>query len=500
MGAPPAGACPLPEDIHLLSATETARRIRAGELTAVDAVEASLARIDERNGELNAFVLRLDEKARAAAIAADQAAAAGARLGPLHGVPVAVKDLFDPLEGERNTLGCRVFADHVADANATYIQRLLDAGAIIVGKTNTPEFGHKGVTDNLLFGPTCNPFDLTRNTGGSSGGSAAAVADALVPLAQGSDAGGSIRIPAAHCGVVGFKPTYGRVASAYRPDGFLHTPFVHAGPITRSVADAALMASVMCGPDPSDPLCLPDDGVDWLAAAARPVGDVRAAWSPDLGDFPVASDVAAVCGAAVTALADRGIDVDPIALQLGAPHEQLTQLWLDQMAVLYAATAQNLKAVGVDLLGEHRGALCPEFIDLLERGAAMGAVEAKGFDVLRTTVFDAVQDALTEHDVLVCPTLSVPPFPNADDGSTLGPAAVEGRPVERTIGWCMTHPFNFTGHPAISIPAGLDPQGLPIGLQIVGRRFEDATVLAVAAALEAERPWLNDLPAFAARS
>ncbi|MDG2148276.1 MAG: amidase [Planctomycetota bacterium] len=490
----------MPDDVCFLSATEMARRIRAGELSPVAVVEACLERIEERNDAVNAFVTRLDDSARSEARRAEKQLAHAEDLGPLHGVPVAIKDLFDYVAGVRNTFGCRALESFVPPESVLYVERLRAAGAILIGKTNTPEFGHKGITDNLIFGPTSTPFDLTRNSGGSSGGSAAAVADGMVPLAQGSDAGGSIRIPAAHCGVVGFKPSVGRVAAAYRPDGFLHTPCLHAGPITRTVEDAALMASVMCGPDESDPLSLPDDGIDWLAALEQDVSGLRIAFSPDLGGFPVDPGVSAVIEDAVASFAGAGLVTEPLELDLGASHEHLTDLWLQQMAVLYAGTVENLSAAGIDLLGETRGDLCPEFVSLVERGRRLSAVEAKQGDVLRTRVFDALQSVFTDHDVIVSPTVGVPPVPNASDGSTLGPSRVNGCDVERTIGWCLTHPINFSGHPAISVPAGLTSAGLPVGLQIVGRRFDDATVLAVAATLERVRPWLQDLPAWRSRS
>lgn len=482
------------DELCFLPAAEMAQRIRAGELSPVEVVDAFLARITARNGEVNAYVTRLDDQARAAARQAEQALERGTELGPLHGVPVAIKDLFDPVAGVRNTFGCKVFIDFVPEENAVYVQRLLDAGAILLGKTNTPEFGHKGVTDNLLFGPTSTPFDTTRNAGGSSGGSAAAVAHGLAALAQGSDAGGSIRIPAAHCGVVGFKPSFGRVAAAYRPDGFLSTPFIHAGPLTRTVGDAALMASVICGPHDRDPLSLPDDGIDWAGATSAPVDGLRVAYSCDLGDFPVDPAVRALVDAAVADLGGAGLATEPIDLDLGSPHDELTDLWMREMAVLYGATAANLAAVGIDLVGEHRNAICPDFLALLERGATLGAIEAKGDDVLRTRVFDALQDVFVEHELLITATVGVPPFPNRDDGHTVGPSEVDGRPVDPLLGWCLTHPFNFSGHPAISVPAGLTAEGLPVGLQIVGRRHDDFTVLAAAAALERVRPWVQDLP------
>ena len=483
--------------LHLLSAAETAVGIREQKFSPVEVVEAALARMDARNDALNAVVTRVDDAAREAAQRAEKIVRDKGETGPLHGVPMVVKDLFDPVAGVRNTFGCRVFADFVPGVNATYVQRLTDAGAILVGKTNTPEFGHKGVTDNLLFGPTRNPFDPARNSGGSSGGSAVAVAEGMAPLAQGSDGGGSIRIPAAHCGVVGFKPSFGRIAAAARPDAFLHTPFIHVGPLARTVEDAALMAAVMSGPHPDDPFSVPGNGSLFTGARFQSTRGLRVGWSPGLGDFPVEPEVREVCARAVGALAGAGLHADEIKLRLGGSHEALTELWLNQISVLYAATAENFKAMGVDLLGDHRAELCPEFAALIERGSRISAVEAKLFDVARTAALDGLQAALSECDVVVSPTLSVPPIKNANDGSTLGPAVVDGRPVERTIGWCLTHPINFTGHPAISVPAGLTPDGLPVGLQIIGRRYCDDTVLAVAATLERVRPWLNDLPAFA---
>ncbi len=220
---------------------------------------ASIERIERLNPAVNAVVTTTFDLALEAAERADKLASAGNWLGPLHGVPILIKDLYDFRSGIRNTFGCPAMVDFVPDQTVAYIDRLEDAGAIILGKTNTPEFGHKGTTDNRLFGPTRCPFDLSRNAGGSSGGSAAAVAVGMVPLAQGSDAGGSIRIPAAWCGVVGFKPSYGRVPNTGAPNAFFsHTPFVHAGPLARTVRDAALMAQVMSGPHADDPFSLPD--------------------------------------------------------------------------------------------------------------------------------------------------------------------------------------------------------------------------------------------------
>lgn len=478
------------EELYFTPATELAARIRRRALSPVEVVDAFLARISERNGAINAYVTVLGERARAAALDAERAVMSGAALGPLHGVPIAIKDLYDFKAGVRNTFGSRPLANFVPDIDATYVARLEAAGAIVLGKTNTPEFGHKGVTDNLLFGPTSTPFAPGKNAGGSSGGSAAAVADGLAAIGQGSDGGGSIRIPASFCGVYGLKASFGRVASVARPNGFLgHTPFIHSGPLTRTVDDGALMLSVMAGPDPRDPLSLPDDGIDLLGATRRSIKGFKIAYSPDFDVFPVDRRVATIVRDAVSAFELAGAHVDEVSPGLKHSQQELSSLWLRQIAVLYADTVAYFKGIGIDLLGEHRADLTPQFADLLESVHGLSAVQYKLDDIMRTDVFDALQNIFDRYDLFVTPTLAVPPFDNATDGNTVGPTSINGEAVDPLIGWCLTYPINFTGHPAASIPAGFTDDGLPIGMQIVGRRFADDAVLAGSATFERIRPW-----------
>jgi Asp-tRNA(Asn)/Glu-tRNA(Gln) amidotransferase A subunit family amidase len=477
-------------DLCFVSATELASRIRRRDLSPVEVVDAFLERIEERNGEIGAYVTVIGEEARDAAREAERAVGSGEPLGPLHGVPVAIKDLFDYKAGVRNTFGSKPLAGHVPQHDATYVERLEGAGAIILGKTNTPEFGHKGATDNLHFGPTSTPFAPGKNAGGSSGGSAAAVADGLCAIAQGTDAGGSIRIPASFCGVYGFKASFGRVASVTRPDAFVsHTPFSHSGPLSRTVEDAALMLGAMSGPHPRDPLSLPDEGIDYIAATRRSIKGMRVAYSPNFGIFPVEERVLSVVEEAVRAFEEAGARVEGVDVELGHGQRELCELWMREVGVKSAEIVANLKDAGVvDLLGEHREDLTPEFAGLVEKGWGMGAVEHRKDDVVRTEVFDALQDLFDDYDLLLTPTLAVPPFDNADDGNTVGPSEVNGEEVDPLLGWCLTYPVNFTGHPAASVPAGFT-DGLPVGLQIVGRRFADETVLAASAAFERIRPW-----------
>jgi Asp-tRNA(Asn)/Glu-tRNA(Gln) amidotransferase A subunit family amidase len=483
-----------PINLCFLPATELAARIRRRAISPVEAVESYLRRIENRNSAVNAYTLVLAEQALDVARAAEAAVMSGRPLGPLHGVPVAIKDL-DDVAGVPTSMGSLAVENRVPKASAAAVERLLEAGAIILGKTNTPEFGHKGITDNLRFGPTSTPWKIGYNSGGSSGGSAAAVADGMAALGQGTDGGGSVRIPASFSGVVGFKPSFGRVPSVTRPDAFLWGhPLVHIGPLARTVADAALMTSVMAGPHAGDPLTLPDDGVDYLRGAGEMRRGFRVAYCAHLGDFPVDQRVAGIVKLAVQALERNGVEVDEVKLDFGTDHDTLARLWVRIISVHYGAIARHWKQEGVDLLGEHAEKLTPQFRQMLIDAGSIPAVDYVLDDVLRTGVFVGLQSVFERYDLIVSPTLAVPPVLNAFDGNTVGPTEIGGKSVDPLIGWCMTFPINFTGHPAISVPAGTTPEGLPVGMQIIGRRHRDESVLALASRFEQAQPWFQNYP------
>ena len=485
------------EDIHYATATEISSRVRRGDLSPTDVVERFLERIARRNDDLTAYVTVIEEDARDAARRLERARREGESLGALAGVPIALKDLYGFKEGVRQTFGSVPFRDTVAEHDSTFVKRLEDAGAIVLGMTNTPEFGHKGVTDNELFGPTSNPFDPDRNAGGSSGGSAAAVVDGLATLAHGGDAGGSLRIPAAFSGAYTIKPTYRRVASTARPNAFIGTfgNFVHHGPITRTVEDAALMLDVMAGPHPRDPTCLPDDGTDFRRATERSVDDFDIAYTPDFGTFPVDRRVRTIVGEAVEAFERAGATVERVDADLPYAHDELTDVWKAMTAATYAAMDERLKAErGIDLLGEHRSNVADEVVELIERGQDVSAVEYQQYQGVQTAVFDSMRDVFDDYELLVSPTVACPPVENSRKGVTLGPSEIDGTPVDPTIGWCLTHFFNFTGQPAASLPAGFTDDGLPVGMQVVGPRFADGRVLTASAAFENVRPWFDAYP------
>ncbi|MFB6193674.1 MAG: amidase, partial [Halobaculum sp.] len=431
------------------SATEIARRVRRGELSAETVVAETVERIESRSD--GAYVWVGAERARRRARAVDERVASGESVGPLAGVPVAVKDLYGFVEGAPQTFGSQLFADNVADENSVFVDRLEAAGAVVIGMTNTPEFGHKGVTDNALHGPTRNPFDPARNPGGSSGGSAAALAAGTAAVAHGGDAGGSLRIPAAWSGVYAIKPTYRRVPAVGRPNGFggQTGTFVHYGPMARTVADAAVALDVMSGPHPRDPTTLPATDERFADAVGRGIEGLRVGYTPDYGAYPVDERVRETVSEAVEAFADAGATVERVEIALGYDHERLTEVWRTLSGVGFAAMADRLAdEEGVDLLGR-REAIADEFAAMIERGQATSGPEFYALGSVKTAVFDAFRDAFDAYDLVVGPTVTHPPVANADRaGRTLGPSEVAGESVDPTIGWCPTYLQNFTGHPA----------------------------------------------------
>jgi amidase/aspartyl-tRNA(Asn)/glutamyl-tRNA(Gln) amidotransferase subunit A len=401
-----------------------------------------------------------------------------------------MKDCFDFKPGWPTTFGgVRALKDWIADSSCAYVERIERAGAILLGKTNSPIMGFRGTCDNYLFGPTRNPFDLSRNTGGSSGGSAAAVADGLVPIAEGTDGGGSVRIPASWCGVFGYKASFGRVPWVARPNAFGgDTPFLFEGTETRTVEDAALGMTALAGYHPRDPFSL-DEQVDFLGALRRSVHGMRIAYSPNLDVFPVDPDVASVVASAVRTFEAAGAHVEEVKVGITRDQHELSDLWCRLIIGLNVAAFDDFKRTGLDIPGDHPDDLPPEFRTWLELGYGLTLRDFLNDQAARTEVYDAIQGVLNTYDLLVTPTLACTAVKNTADGNTKGPTEIQGVAVDPLIGWCLTYPINFTGHPAASIPAGLTASGLPVGMQIVGRRYADVDVLTASAVFERMRPW-----------
>jgi len=476
-------------DLAYLSATALAARIRRGDLSPVDVVDGFFDRIAKRNDATNAFVTVVEGRARERAREAERAVESGAELGPLHGVPVAVKDL-DHVAGVPTSFGSRLFEGFVPTESDPFVERLEQAGAIVIGKTNTPEFGLGCVTDNLVAGPTPTPFDLDRVGGGSSGGAGAALADGLCPLAQGSDTGGSIRTPAAFCGVYGLKPSFGRVPLVDRPNAFsAHTPFSHLGPMAREVEDAALLLDVMAGPHPRDPFSLPESGTQYRDALNRGIEGTEVAYSPDMGTYSVDSRVRDIVRKAAEAFGEAGATVSTVEMDLGATRKEILNAFYTFARASWNALFDRLEDEhGLDPRGTDREKLRPVTRETILDAERPTTAEIASAEAVRTNVFDGITDVLEHYALLVTPTLAVPPFPIGEH-----PTEVDGTEIEPLRGWVLTQPFNFSGHPVASIPAGF-VDGLPIGMQIVGRRHADGEVLAASAAYEGVRPWYDAYP------
>jgi aspartyl-tRNA(Asn)/glutamyl-tRNA(Gln) amidotransferase subunit A len=397
----------------------------------------------------------------------------GEPLGPLHGVPFSVKDLVIT-RGIRTAFGSHIYANNVPDEDAPAVERLLRAGGIMVGKTTTPEFGWKGATDSPCFGISRNPWDLSKTPGGSSGGAAAAVAAGLAPLAIGTDGGGSIRIPGSFCGVFGLKPTCGLVPVYPVPNtGTLS----HVGPLSWTVRDAALMLQVMAGPDDRDPLSFPLPPTDFAGQLDRGIRDLRVAWSATLGYARVDPEVLAVTEAAAQRFAELGCAVERVERVFDDPDP----IWA---TLFYGGVAGRL----LDLLPAWRDRIDPGLVEAVELGGRISAAEYVKATLARGAFTQEVRNFLQRYDLLLTPTLAHPPF-----------AAGTERPVNPPPGsrlaWVgFTYPFNLTGQPAATVPCGFTRAGLPVGLQIVGRRLADATVLKAAAAYEALAPWAARRP------
>ena len=443
-----------------------AEGVRSGALTSAELVEAALATIETRDAEVNAFTVVLAEHARELAQDIDR----DGHDGPLAGVPVSVKDHIW-LAGVPATNGSKALADHVPDQDAACVARLRAAGAVVVGKTNNPEFCYRGYTDNHVFGLTRNPWDLSRTPGGSSGGAGASVAYGATPIGLGTDGGGSIRIPSAFCGVVGHKPTFGLVP---KMPGFRGWPTLSVdGPLTRTVRDAALALSVLAGPAPDDDLSFPYDTRGLLDAVSAPVdwSGLRVAVSEDLGWAAVDRSVRAAFRAAVDVLADAGARVVDAAPDAPYP----TELWNDvALPEGFASEGPLLERWGSvmsagtrEIVEAGRGASAADYLDARER--------VRDYTRRWTRFYDG-------YDVLLTPSMPLAAFGT----DVQGPATIDGVPVDPFFDdWCaLALPANLTGTPATAVPTGLDPDGLPVGMQIMGPRGADARTLAVAAAYE----------------
>jgi Asp-tRNA(Asn)/Glu-tRNA(Gln) amidotransferase A subunit family amidase len=462
-------------DLQYLSAIEALAMFRSKKLSPVELVTAVIARAEAVEPAINAFAETRFDEALTAAKAAEARYARGEPVGPLDGVPVAVKEEA-PIAGQRNTLGSLPLRDVIATETAAFVQRIIDAGAVVHARTTTPEFSSAPVTWSRLWGVTRNPWNTDFSPGGSSGGSAASLAAGSSTLATGSDIGGSIRIPSSFCGVVGFKPPYGRVPEV-PPFNLDH--YCHEGPMARTVADCALLENVIAGPHPSDVASIRPKLE--IPARLEPVAGLRIALSPDLGCYNVDADVAANTIAAADRLRDAGATVREVRLPWDL--ETINRTVDIHFAMIFGASMKEIFDRHADQLTSYVRNLVADSEGVSKDDFYAGLAAEAG-------IYAPLGELLEEYDALICPTFAVPALPATyDPGDRL---EVNGEPVERWLDVLMTLPFNIASRcPVLNVPSGLSRDGVPTGLAVVGRTYDDVTAFRVAAAHEERLPWLT---------
>jgi amidase len=461
----------MPSDICQLSAVEMARLIREKQLSAREVLAAHLAQIERVNPKVNAIVTLVADRAMDRARAADEALARGEAVGPLHGLPIAHKDL-QPTRGIRTTFGSPLYKDFVPAEDSLLVERVAAAGAIAVGKTNTPEFGAGSQTFNRVFGSTLNPYDLTKTCGGSSGGAAVALACRMLPVADGSDMGGSLRNPASFCGVVGLRTSPGRVP--VWPAATAWSPLSVDGPMARSVADAAFLLSAMAGPDRRSPLSLSDPGAAFSAPLGRDFNGERIAWWSDLGGLPVDARVRDVVNAQRR-----------IFESLGCIVEDAEPDFTDFDEVFKTLRAMAFLTGVADRVGPGTDQVKDTILWELERGARLTPREIARAEIKRSELYHRMREFMDRYEFFVLPTAQVPPF----DVTRPYVTEIAGVAMETYVDWMKSCYFiSLVSNPAISVPCGFTPEGLPVGLQIVARHQDDWGLLQMAHAFEQAAP------------
>ena len=482
-------------ELEKLSGVKLGSMVKRGDIAPSEVIDYFFNRIEKRNPSINAFVYTKYDDAINEAKKLEDKLARHEEVGPLAGVPIGLKDFLPSKKGWTNSHG-GVKALIMEDAcDSVFYASARRAGAIAVGKTNAPAFGFRGTCDNKLYGPTCNPFNTKYNSGGSSGGTAAAVADGLITMGEGGDGGGSIRIPASWCNLFGFKASVGSVPSVCRPDGWTAThPYCTNGVLTRNVTDSATIMEYMCYYDSRDPLSLNHGFRKFTDLMKKDIKDWKIAYTPDYGIFPVEREAREIVEKAAYSFTLAGAKVERVPFKFNHTFNEYAELWCKSISIDTAIDMENWKKAGLDLVKDHRDELPEEFIYWNEQALKSGIMDYRYFNDLRTEILDAFEDVFDNYDLILSPVTICPPVLNAANGDTKGPEEVNGVKVEPLIGFCETFFSNFTGNPAASIPAGFTKEGLPVGLQIIGKKFRDEDVLAASYTYERINPWKYDIP------
>jgi Asp-tRNA(Asn)/Glu-tRNA(Gln) amidotransferase A subunit family amidase len=467
-------------DLCFTSALDLRRLISTRQLSPVELADAVLRRIERLNPKLNAFITVTADLAMQQARAAEGRILHGSPLGPLDGIPYSIKDL-EPTAGIRTTFGSKFFEHNVPADDGAVAARLRASDGMLVGKTNTPHWGYKDMCDNLVGPPCRNPWKLDRTAGGSSGGAGAAVASGLGPLAHGSDGAGSIRMPSALCGIFGFKPSFGRIP--YHPNPDYWSARSHNGPMARTVRDAALMLNVMAGPDPRDPLTIDAPPEDYVRACDGDLKGLRVAWSGDFGYAAVDPEVKAIARKAAHRFSELGCIVEEPATPWTNPGDFHKIIW-----------EVGVASRNIDRAAQRPDWFEPTFMRMIVNAGRVSAIEHARALLARTAFQNEVRPFFEHYDLLLTPQMPVGAWA-IEPGPDEGVPEIGGRRTPTMFDrWSFTFPFNLTGQPAATVPCGFTSEGLPVGLQIVGRWHADSAVLRAAAGFEAVQPWAQHRP------
>lgn len=477
--------------LETLTALEISNLAKNKELKPSEIIDYFISRIEERNDSINAFVYTKFDYAK------NQAKKLEKEI--MHGncddmmfvsVPFALKDFLDSKKGWTNSHGgvkCLIREDV---ESSQFCLAMEENGGVAIGKTNAPSYGFRGTCDNKLYGPTKNPFNTKYNSGGSSGGSAASICDGLVPIAQGTDGGGSIRIPASWCNLFGFKPSVCSIPSIARPDAWAAThPYCFDFGLTKDVSDACALLNIMEVYNPKDPLSTPRSNIDYLKEAQKSIKGLKIAYTDDYDLFPVDEEVKKTVRESAYALKDCGATIEDVKFTFAKSVNEYADMWCKSISFDSTIEISEMKKQGFDIIKNHSSDLPKEFIYYYNKVKNDTIYDVYEFNKIRTELYDIQTELFSKYDILISPTTVCLPVKNANNNNTLGPRIVNGIKLDRIIGYCMTYFSNFTGNPSASIPCGLSKNNLPIGMQIIGRRFDNLSVLKTSMAYEKIRPW-----------
>ena len=484
------------KDIFYCSALELGAMVNNGEITPTEILDQYEKRIKEINPKVNAIVYTKFDEARLAAAKIEDKLAEGIYVGPLAGVPVGLKDFLPSKEGWSNSHGGVKSLVAIDPYDSEICKAMENLGAIVIGKTNAPAFGFRGTTDNKMYGPTSTPFNPEYNSGGSSGGSASAVASGMLAISEGGDAGGSIRIPAAWCGCFGHKPSAGLVPSVCRPDAWTAThPYCCGGPITRTVDDAATVLSEMIKYDPRDPISIPTPTglVDGILDKDKRMqnANYKIGYTFNFGGlFPFPDvEISETFARTIDILQNAGNKTSVAEFKFKYSRTEIEEAWLRGISIDSSIDNALAKRNGFDLIGQHADELPEEFVYWDNIAISSTMMDYRKFHEIRTDILDTHLDAFDDNDIIIAPVCGCLPAKNTADNNTKGPNTISGESIDPLIGFAYTYLENMIGFPAASIPIGLSVNNLPIGLQIIGKRYEDDKVFAIARKIEKLISW-----------